>query len=212
MNDLLSNAKWIWPENTLYLVNSYAGFRCDFELKEPLPEAPLHLTADQFYRLWINGKYVCRGPVRGHQKNWFYDTVDAAPYLRKGHNFIAVEAFNPGISTFSYHFEDRAGFLCAARWEDGTEIFTNRDSWTMFRLTGYASDTARLSVQMNFQEDLEKNTYWRRALYSYYMYGENNIRDYKAAVEAITAETVQQTLKKLVSAGNVFEVVMFPEN
>ena len=68
------------------------------------------------------------------------------------------------------------------------------------------------SMLKDFQEDLEKNTYWRRALYSYYMYGENNIRDYKAAVEAITAETVQQTLKKLVSAGNVFEVVMFPEN
>ncbi len=68
------------------------------------------------------------------------------------------------------------------------------------------------SMLKDFQEDLEKNTYWRRALYSYYMYGENDIRDYKAAVEAITAETVQQTLKKLVSAGNVFEVVMFPEN
>jgi zinc protease len=45
----------------------------------------------------------------------------------------------------------------------------------------------------------------------YYMYGINNVRDYKPAVEAITGETVQQTLKKLVEAGNVFEVVMFPE-
>lgn len=157
MNDLLSRAKWIWPENTLYLVNSYAGFRYDFELKGALCAAPLHLTADQSYRLWINGKYVCRGPVRGHQKNWFYDTVDAAPFLRKGHNFIAVEAFNPGISTFSYHFEDKAGFFCAASWADGTEILSSRDSWTMFRLTGYTPDTARLSVQMNFQEDLDLN-------------------------------------------------------
>jgi len=39
----------------------------------------------------------------------------------------------------------------------------------------------------------------------------NEVRDYKATVESITAETVQTTLKKLVSAGNVFEVVMFPE-
>ncbi len=67
------------------------------------------------------------------------------------------------------------------------------------------------SMQKDFQEDLEKNTYWRQSLYMYYMYGHNNIRDYKAAVEAITAETVQETLRKLVSAGNVFEVVMFPE-
>ena len=68
------------------------------------------------------------------------------------------------------------------------------------------------SMLKDFQEDLEKNTYWHQSLYMYYMYGHNNIRDYKAAVEAITAETVQETLRKLVSAGNMFEVVMFPEN
>ena len=67
------------------------------------------------------------------------------------------------------------------------------------------------SMLKDYQENLENNKYWRSALYLYYMYGINNIRDYKPAVEAITAETVQQTLKKLVSAGNVFEVVMFPE-
>ena len=164
MNNLFYKAKWIWPD-ILYSVNAYAGFRYDFKLKDSLSVAPLHLTADQTYRLWINGKYVCRGPVRGHQKNWFFDTVDVAPYLQKGHNFIAVEAFNPGISTFSYHFESRAGFICAARWEDGTEIFTNCDSWTMFRLSGYAPDTARLSVQMGFQEDLDLNYDDRRWIF-----------------------------------------------
>ena len=67
------------------------------------------------------------------------------------------------------------------------------------------------SMLKDYQEDLEKNKYWRSALYLYYMYGINNIRDYKPAVEAITAETVQETLKKLVDAGNMFEVVMIPE-
>lgn len=67
------------------------------------------------------------------------------------------------------------------------------------------------SMLKDYQEDLEKNKYWRSTLYLYYMYGINNIRDYKPAVEAITAETVQETLKKLVDAGNMFEVVMIPE-
>jgi zinc protease len=44
----------------------------------------------------------------------------------------------------------------------------------------------------------------------YYKNGINYITDYKAAVEAITAETVQATLKKLIESGNVFEVVMLP--
>ena len=63
----------------------------------------------------------------------------------------------------------------------------------------------------DFQENLEKNTYWRGALYSYYMFGTNKIRDYKPAVESISSESVQNMLKQLVSAGNMFEVVMFPE-
>ena len=67
------------------------------------------------------------------------------------------------------------------------------------------------SMLKDFQEDLEQNSFWTSTLYMYYMFGINEVRDYKAAVEAITAETVQRTLKQLVDAGNMFEVVMFPE-
>ena len=66
------------------------------------------------------------------------------------------------------------------------------------------------SLLKDFEEDLEKNGYWEEILTNYYKDGINYITDYKAAVEAITAETVQATLKKLVAAGNVFEVVMLP--
>ena len=62
----------------------------------------------------------------------------------------------------------------------------------------------------DFEEDLEKNGYWEDVLTNYYKHGINYVTDYKAAVEAITAETVQATLKKLVEAGNMFEVVMLP--
>ena len=67
------------------------------------------------------------------------------------------------------------------------------------------------SMLKDFEEDLEKNNYWKSVLSMYYKNGINYITDYKAAVEAITAETVQETLKKLVAAGNMFEVVMLPE-
>ena len=66
------------------------------------------------------------------------------------------------------------------------------------------------SMLKDFEENLEKNGYWTDVLSVYYKNGINYITDYKAAVEAITAETVQATLKELVEAGNVFEVVMLP--
>ena len=66
------------------------------------------------------------------------------------------------------------------------------------------------SMLKDFEEDLEKNSYWNEVLSVYYKNDINYITDYKSAVEAITAETVQATLKKLVDAGNVFEVIMMP--
>ena len=66
------------------------------------------------------------------------------------------------------------------------------------------------SMLKDFEEDLEKNGYWEDVLSTYYKYGINYVTDYKAAVEAVTAETIQATLKKLVESGNVFEVVMLP--
>ena len=66
------------------------------------------------------------------------------------------------------------------------------------------------SMLKDFEEDLEKNGYWVDVLNTYYKNGINYITDYKKAVEAITAETVQATLKELVASGDVFEVVMLP--
>ena len=75
-----------------------------------------------------------------------------------------------------------------------------------------ANDLAKEKQSMlkDFQEDIEKNNYWSTAIYMYYMYGINYIADYQKAVNAITAETVQSTLRRLVDAGNMFEVVMTP--
>ncbi len=68
------------------------------------------------------------------------------------------------------------------------------------------------SMLKDFAEDLEKNGWWMDALEDYYRYGIDLPKDYAEAVKAVTAESVQATLKKLVSAGNVFEVVMMPND
>ena len=149
------SAKWIWPGGAMYLQNCYAGFRHDFSLERLPSAAPLSLTADQSYRLYVNGRYVCRGPVRGYQESWHYDTVDILPFLKPGHNWLAVEAHNPGISTFAYNHADQAGFICSADWDNGVAIRSGIKDWTMFRNTGRAHDTGRLSLQMGWQEELD---------------------------------------------------------
>lgn len=68
------------------------------------------------------------------------------------------------------------------------------------------------SMLKDYEENLEKNGYWSSTILpQYYRYGDNYITSYEPAVRAITAETVQQTLKQLLEPGNMFEVVMMPE-
>lgn len=171
-SSFLPEARWIWPKFSMYLMNSYAGFRYDFTQDRMPTAAPFHITADQAYKLYVNGKYVCRGPMRGHQKEWHYDTVDLLPYLKEGHNWIAVEGHNPGVSTFSYHHKDAAGVLCSAAWDNGVKIVSNGKDWVIFRNTAYNHNTAQLSSQLGKMEELDlryddRSWIWEESEYTF---------------------------------------------
>ena len=148
----LSKANWIWPGGHMYVYNQYAAFRKDFEL-DTFKNVKIYITADQLYKLYINGKYICRGPARGYQSHWPFDEIDISKCLKSGHNWISVMAYNPGISTNQYIHQSAVGFLCACQIDD--RLIVSDDSWSMRRLPGYKLMTGRYSVQMAFQEHLD---------------------------------------------------------
>lgn len=61
-----------------------------------------------------------------------------------------------------------------------------------------------------YNENLRENGWWLNTVESYYHNQINYEDNYKNAVEAITPQSIQSTLAKLVSQGNVMEVVMKP--
>lgn len=150
----LRTAQWIWPEAYLYLNNCHAQFRHDFELPAVPAAAPLFITADKGYKLYVNGAYICRGPARGYQRSWPFDEVDVASRLRPGHNWLAIEAYNPGTGTFQYIHHSWAGFLCAARW-DGLTLASETKAWPCRRAPGQTVATAHYSMQLDFQEHVD---------------------------------------------------------
>jgi zinc protease len=60
-------------------------------------------------------------------------------------------------------------------------------------------------------EDLSENSWWQFALIQYQKNGFNFVTDYRPAIEALTATNIKETLQKIVSQGNVIEVVMKPK-
>jgi len=153
--NLLSEAQWLWPQpNHFDIYNCYAQFRKDFYLAAvPSGEVMLYITADQCYRLWVNGVSASRGPARGYQSHWPYDEVDVSKYLQAGHNYISVEVYNAGRSTFGYLSESSAGLLCASNIGD---LPIRSDATWICRLDkAHKFDTARYSFQINFQEHVD---------------------------------------------------------
>lgn len=69
-------------------------FRKAFSLEELPQQAKIHISADSKYRLYINGQYVCMGPLKGTEYERYYDTVDIAPYLKPGENVIGVRVLH----------------------------------------------------------------------------------------------------------------------
>ncbi|MDX2109530.1 MAG: alpha-L-rhamnosidase C-terminal domain-containing protein [Verrucomicrobiota bacterium] len=149
----LRPALWIWPGGNTYLLNHFAQFRKDFTLTKVPAKAPLFITADKSYRLYVNGHYVCRGPARGYQNHWPFDEVDIREHLVAGENWLAIEAYNPGVSTFAYIHQTCARMICAARW-GSFELYSD-DSWAMRRAPGRRIDSAKLSLQLDFQEHID---------------------------------------------------------
>lgn len=88
---LLQNS-FIWKRegDSMKLKPHSSGFRKEFDIKEMPEQSKMMIFADSRYVLWINGKYVERGPCRFDPKGPEFDLIDIRSFIRKGKNIIAV--------------------------------------------------------------------------------------------------------------------------
>lgn len=82
-------ARWISMPGEPANVYGVYHMRKTFELGEVPSRFIVHVTADNRYKLYLNGRFVSLGPARGDIYNWNFETVDLAPYLKRGKNVLA---------------------------------------------------------------------------------------------------------------------------
>jgi alpha-L-rhamnosidase len=69
-------AKWVGhPEQLVGAEPMVIAYRRRFSLREPM-KLRLHVSADERYELFLDGRRVGRGPERGDRLNWFYETYE----------------------------------------------------------------------------------------------------------------------------------------
>jgi alpha-L-rhamnosidase len=88
------NASWI--AHPLASGDEFAvyHFRRSIDLTDKPSSFIIHVSADNRYRLFVNGQSVATGPARSDLANWNFETLDLSPYLHKGRNLIAATVWN----------------------------------------------------------------------------------------------------------------------
>ncbi len=118
--------------------NRHILFRRSFVLSS-FREAVLWVTADDYYKLYINGKYVCQGPAPGYLWHYYYQRVDVTPYLREGENTIAVHTYYQGLINRVWVSGDGLHGFLADLCCDGKIRLSTDTSWRWHIHEGYAS-------------------------------------------------------------------------
>ena len=104
---------WIWtPEWTAEDDREprIVYFRKSFLIQDLPASRRIRITADSRYKLYINGRFVQKGPQKALDlREWFVDTAELAPFLQQGLNVIAVEVLrypSPDFSFAAHNYND----------------------------------------------------------------------------------------------------------
>ncbi len=139
-NEILTNrwnAQWIIAPNTSPHAYGVYHFRKTFSLNDKPGSFVIHVSADNRYKLYVNGEMASLGPARADLFHWNYETVDIAKYLRTGDNVIAAVVWNFGDYKPEHQISFRTGFILQGD-ADEEKIMNTNISWKCIEDTSYS--------------------------------------------------------------------------
>ena len=112
-------------------------FRKKIQLSSVPRDFVIYISADNRYKLFINGKYIANGPARGDQLNWNYETINIAAYLKTGENLVAAEVINYGVAKAVAQHSFQTGFLLQVKDSAYDELNTGNMGWRVIQNYAY---------------------------------------------------------------------------
>lgn len=132
------DAYWITHAEAQLDIAGVFEFRKSVEINNLPASMIIHVSADQRYKLYVNGQYICNGPARGNLNNWNFETIDIAPYLNKGKNVVAALVWNCldmlPIAQDTYW---QTGFILQADAINDS-VFNTNETWKVLHDTAYS--------------------------------------------------------------------------
>ncbi len=136
------NSQWITHPDIDKAAYGLIHFRNSFILQSVPEKFVVHISGDNRYRLYVNGTEVCYGPQLSDMRHWRYETIDLAPFLKKGKNIVAAEVINWGIERSYGIISFKTGFLMQGNTNNEKIINTNnKGQWKVSENKGMFEKT-----------------------------------------------------------------------
>ncbi|WP_460950118.1 family 78 glycoside hydrolase catalytic domain [Spirosoma daeguense] len=129
-------ARWIVHPTAPARQYGIYHFRKAIDLMQKPAHFVVHVSADNRYRLFVNGKSVALGPARSDLQNWNYETIDLAPFLQAGRNVLAAQVWYMGEGAPFAQMSYQVGFLLQG--DGDAEKVANTDAgWKVLQNLAY---------------------------------------------------------------------------
>jgi alpha-L-rhamnosidase len=131
------DAVWISPVPSKDTSYGVYHFRNTFIIDELPDSLILQVSADNRYKLFINGKQIGIGPARGELNHWIYETYDIASFLNPGENVLSAQVWNAGNYRPFAQISDRTGFYLYCMDHNFSYLNTGSGNWRVLRDQAY---------------------------------------------------------------------------
>lgn len=191
--------------------NRHILFRKKFITDRCSDNAVIYISADDYYKLYINGSFAGQGPAPSYHFQYNYNRIDVSRFLKKGKNIIAVHTLYQGLINRVWQSGDNRHGLILDLLIDDTVVVSSDESFLTIPHSGYTEtgisgyETQFLErydsgsdetgfCQLDFNDSKWENAKFRR--YADYTLTEQ--KSYMLEFEKIKPVTTQKTPNSLI--------------
>ncbi|MBQ8781774.1 MAG: family 78 glycoside hydrolase catalytic domain [Oscillospiraceae bacterium] len=137
--------------------NRHILFRQKFTCDSSTETALVYISADDYYKLYINGKFVGQGPAPSYHFRCNYNVIDISSYIKKSENTIAVHTLYQGLINRVWQSGDCRHGLIMDVEINGITVLSSDESFKTARHSGYR-ETGICGYDTQFLEQYDSSS------------------------------------------------------
>ena len=137
--------------------NRHILFRKKFNISDGFSNVKIYISADDYYKLYINGKFAGQGPAPSYHFEYNYNVIDITEFLKQGENTIAVHTLYQGLINRVWQSGDNRHGLILDIVADGNVIVSSDESFKTKQHSGYR-EIGTVGYSTQFMEEYNSNS------------------------------------------------------